>query len=225
MSRVLVVDDEPDMGVLLARGLRAEGYSVDVADNGIGALTLAGENDYQMALVDVMLPGMSGFELCRHLKSRTPALGIILVTARDAVDDRVRGLDAGADDYLIKPFAFAELTARLRALMRREALSPAGRIELGDLVLDVPRRRVLTAYGELRLSGTEFDLLRVLAEHVGEVVPRSDILDEVWGSTRYIDQNIVDQYVSYLRRKLDRASEQVRIVTARGLGFALQAGR
>ncbi|WP_207670098.1 response regulator transcription factor [Glaciibacter flavus] len=225
MSRVLVVDDEPEMGGLLARGLRAEGYDVDVADHGIGALTLAGENEYQAALVDVMLPGMSGFELCRHLKARTPGLGIILVTARDAVDDRVRGLDAGADDYLIKPFAFAELTARLRSVLRREALSPSGQIELADLTLDIARRKVITADGELRLSGTEFDLLRVLAEHVGQTVPRSEILDEVWGSARYIDQNIVDQYVSYLRKKLDRASETVRIVTARGVGFALQAGR
>ncbi|MEJ3405905.1 response regulator transcription factor [Rathayibacter sp. YIM 133350] len=223
MTRVLVVEDEPEMGMLLARGLRAEGYEVDVADNGIDALTLARENEPHLALLDVMLPGMSGFELCRHLKAASPALGIMLVTARDAVDDRVRGLDAGADDYLIKPFAFAELAARLRALQRRDVLASAGRIELGTLSIDTSRRRVTAGGTELRLSGTEFDVLRVIAEGRGATVARTDILREVWGSSRFIDQNIVDQYVSYLRKKLERSGATVRILTERGVGFRIPA--
>ncbi|MET0974280.1 MAG: response regulator transcription factor [Leifsonia sp.] len=222
-TRVLVVDDEPEMGALLARGLRGEGYVVDVAEDGIGALGLVAEHEPQLALLDVMLPGMSGFELCRHLKARSPQLGIILVTARDAVDDRVRGLDAGADDYLIKPFAFEELAARLRALRRRDAIAPAQRLEIDDLRIDVVRRRIIVGDAEVRLSATEFDVLRVLAERVGEIVPRADILSEVWGSARFIDQNIVDQYVSYLRRKLEPVT-RARIVTARGVGFILTTG-
>ncbi|MDP9028553.1 MAG: response regulator transcription factor [Actinomycetota bacterium] len=220
--RVLVVDDEVEMAALLARGLVGEGYEVDVAADGIQAMTLAGEQKYDLAVLDVTMPGMSGFELCRRLRDQVRGIGILLLTARDAVDDRVRGLDAGADDYLTKPFAFAELAARLRALRRREAVA-ASSIEIGGLTIDLETQRISAGDNGTRLSRTEFDLLRLLALRPDEVVPRSEILETIWGSTGHIDPNIVDQYVSYLRKKLDAIEAGVRIVTARGVGFRLTA--
>jgi DNA-binding response OmpR family regulator len=222
--RVLVVDDELEMASLLARGLVGEGYEVDTAADGIRAITLAGEQRYDLAVLDVTMPGMSGFELCRRLRDQVHGIGIILLTARDAVDDRVRGLDAGADDYLTKPFAFAELAARLRALRRREAHAPT-ELEIGGLAIDLASQRITAGDHEARLSRTEFDLLRLLATHREEVLARADILDAIWGSGNYIDPNIVDQYVSYLRKKLDGIAAPVRIVTARGVGFRLTADR
>jgi len=219
---VLVVDDETEMAALLARGLAGEGYQVDVATDGIRAITLAGDQRYDLAVLDVMMPGMSGFELCRRLRDQVPGIGIILLTARDAVDDRVRGLDAGADDYLTKPFAFAELAARLRALRRREAHVPTA-LEIGGLAIDLSWQRMTAGGREARLSRTEFDLLRLLATHRDQVLPRAEILETIWGSGSFIDPNIVDQYVSYLRKKLDSISAPVRIITARGVGFRLTA--
>lgn len=220
--RILTVEDEPEMADLIARGLRGEGYVVDVAEDGVQAMALAKDGDHDIAILDVMLPGMSGFELCRWLRRQNEGLAIILLTARDAVDDRVRGLDAGADDYLTKPFEFVELAARLRALRRRDAIG-AGRMDVGGLRIDMTRHQISTDGGELRLSRTEFDLLRLLAVNLGRVMPRAEILDAIWGSTAYIDPNIVDQYVSYIRRKLDAVDAPVRIATARGIGFQLVA--
>ncbi|MEP6842925.1 MAG: response regulator transcription factor, partial [Pseudolysinimonas sp.] len=200
--RVLVVDDEVEMAALLARGLVGEGYEVDVAADGIRAMSLASQQKYDIAVLDVMMPGMSGFELCRRLRDQERGIGIILLTARDAVDDRVRGLDAGADDYLTKPFAFAELAARLRALRRRETFAPT-QFEIGGLAIDLASQRIAVGDTEARLSRTEFDLLRLLASRPEEVLARAEILDTIWGSGSYIDPNIVDQYVSYLRKKLD----------------------
>ncbi|MEO7722413.1 MAG: response regulator transcription factor [Pseudolysinimonas sp.] len=220
--RVLVVDDEVEMAELLARGLVGEGYDVDIAADGIRAMTMATEQRYDLALLDVTMPGMSGFELCRRLRDQVRGIGIILLTARDAVDDRVRGLDAGADDYLTKPFAFAELAARLRALRRREAHGST-ELEIGGLAIDLAGQRIAAGDREARLSRTEFDLLRLLAAHADEVLPRADILEAIWGSGSYIDPNIVDQYVSYLRKKLDAIAAPVKIVTARGVGFRLAA--
>ncbi|GAA1979789.1 response regulator transcription factor [Microbacterium pumilum] len=218
--RILTVEDEPEMADLLARGLRAEGYSVDVADNGIDALTRAKDGNYDIAVLDVMLPGMTGIEVCRWLRRQNDGLAIILLTARDAVDDRVAGLDAGADDYLTKPFEFAELAARLRALRRRDAIG-ASRLDIGGLQIDMLRHEISAGGRELRLSRTEFDLLRLLAINTGQVMPRSEILDSIWGSASYIDANIVDQYVSYVRRKLEAVGAPVRIATTRGVGYEL----
>lgn len=220
--RILTVEDEPEMADLIARGLRGEGYVVDVAEDGVQAMSLAKDGAHDIAILDVMLPGMSGFELCRWLRRQNEGLAIILLTARDAVDDRVRGLDAGADDYLTKPFEFVELAARLRALRRRDAIG-ASRMDVGGLRIDLTRHEISTDGGELRLSRTEFDLLRLLAANLGRVMPRAEILDTIWGSTAYIDPNIVDQYVSYIRRKLDAVDAPVRIATARGVGFQLVA--
>jgi DNA-binding response OmpR family regulator len=218
--RILVVEDEPEMGALLARGLRGEGYDVEVTGNGIDAMTLA-RDGFDIAILDVMLPGMSGFELCRRLREQTTGMAILLLTARDALDDRVRGLDAGADDYLTKPFEFAELAARLRALRRRDSIGNS-RIDVGGLHIDMTRHEILVADRELRLSRTEFDLLRLLAENMGRVLTRAEIIEVIWGSASYIDPNIVDQYVSYVRKKLESVGSPVRIVTARGVGFHLE---
>jgi two-component system OmpR family response regulator len=217
--RVLVVEDEPDMASLLSRGLSGAGYAVDLAGNGIEAIALALAAPYDLTILDVMLPGMSGFELCRRLREATPATSIILLTARDAVDDRVRGLDAGADDYLTKPFDFAELTARLRALRRRNSSDPT-RLQTGNVRLDLLRHQVQVEDRNLRLSRTEFDVLRLFAENEDQVLSRTDILESIWGSTAY-HPNIVDQYVSYLRKKLYPAGATARITTARGVGFRL----
>ena len=220
--RTLVVEDEAEMAVLLARGLRAEGYEVDIADNGIDAMTLSADQPYDIAVLDVMLPGMSGFELCRRLREQTQDVAIMLLTARDGVDDRIRGLDAGADDYLTKPFAFAELAARLRALRRRSVVGASG-LDVAGLQIDFTRHEIVVGDRQLRLSRTEFDLLRLLAENAERVVPRAVILEAIWGSASNINPNIVDQYVSYVRRKLEAVGSGVRIETARGIGFQLNA--
>lgn len=221
--RILVVDDEREMTELIARSLRADGHDVTESHDGIDAMGQASREDFELAIIDVMLPGMSGFELSRHLKSSDPTVAIILLTARHEVDDRVRGLDSGADDYMVKPFDFAELSARIRAVRRRDALHAPARIEIGSLVVDLARHRAIASGKELPLSRTEFDVLRVLARALGETTSRATILAEVWETSENIDPNIVDQYVSYLRRKLERATSGVRIVTARGVGFRLIA--
>jgi two-component system OmpR family response regulator len=220
--RILVVEDEPEMAALLARGLRGEGYVVEIADNGIDGITLATAEPFDLAVLDVMLPGMSGFELCRRLREQTIGIAILLLTARDAVDDRVRGLDSGADDYLTKPFEFAELAARLRALRRRDAIG-VSRLDVGGLQIDMTRHEIMAGGKELRLSRTEFDVLRLLAENTTRVMPRAEIIDTIWGSIAHIDPNIVDQYVSYVRKKLERVGSPVRIVNTRGVGFQLIA--
>lgn len=219
--RVLVVDDEREMATLISRSLSDDGYEVDTAADGIQALGMAEADHFDLAVVDVTMPGMSGFELCRRLRERSDGMGIMLLTARDAVDDRVRGLDSGADDYLTKPFAFAELRARLRALRRR---ADAGmiRVEVGNVVLNAHRYRASVNGKDVPFSRTEFDVLRLLAANAGAVVARTQLMEDIWGSTQY-QSNIVDQYVSYTRRKLQAAGATVRIVTERGVGFTLTA--
>jgi two-component system, OmpR family, response regulator len=222
--RMLVVEDDPEMAAAIRAGLQDEGYEVAVCADGPGALIAAPAVRPQLAVLDVMLPGMSGFELCRWLRQRDPALPILMLTARDDVDDRVRGLDSGADDYLVKPFAFSELHARLRALLRRDAQRQPGRIERGPLVLDSHDRTVLLDGAGIQLSPKEFAVLRLLCQNAGETVSRTQILTEVWGTTVHTDANIVDQYVSYLRRKLATAPSGVVISTVRGVGFRLDVG-
>ncbi|MEA9986835.1 response regulator transcription factor [Subtercola vilae] len=220
--KLLVVEDEDEMGALLAKGLIAEGYEVDRVANGIDGLISAGNTHYSAAIVDVMLPGMSGFEFCRRMRAQNAAVPILLLTARDAVDDRVKGLDAGADDYLTKPFAFAELTARIRALLRRETVGPHIALSIGSLTIDSHNRKASVGGQPLSLSPKEFDLLRLLADKSGSVLSRTEILDDVWGRTEHIDANVVDQYVSYLRRKIDPLGSDVSIATRRGIGYGLE---
>jgi two-component system OmpR family response regulator len=220
-EQLLVVEDDVEMGRLLERGLADEGYRVDLAVNGMDALIRASSGEHSAAVLDVMLPGMSGFELCRRLRDTQPFLPILMLTARDEVADRVRGLDAGADDYLMKPFALSELAARLRAIRRRENLLPVTRIEAGNVVIDNHEHLVSINGKAIALSPKEFSLLRLLAEHLDETVPRETILTEIWGAVGHTDANVVDQYVSYLRKKLQPAASGVAVTTTRGVGFSL----
>jgi two-component system, OmpR family, response regulator len=222
--RILVIDDEPEMLRAVARGLADDGHDIATAADGIEALKVHGDGGFDAAIVDVMLPGMSGFELTKHLKERQPGLMVILLTARDAVDDRVRGLDSGADDYMTKPFHLAELTARIRAIQRRDALAAPRALVAGRLTLDLERSRARVGDREVALSRTEFDVLRVFVAHLGAVVSRQLLLDEVWDSGKHIDANVVDQYLSYVRRKLAEHEAGVHITTQRGVGFTLVEG-
>jgi two-component system OmpR family response regulator len=220
--RILIVEDDTEMGRLLERGLTAEGYDVLVVQNGVDALIAIANNDFSLAAVDVMLPRMSGFELCRRIRDSGSTMPVLLLTARDSVEDRVFGLDSGADDYLTKPFAFVELTARIRALLRREASSDKLTMTVGGLILDSSALRVSVGDRQVSMSPKEFALLRLLASRVGTTVSRVSILEEVWGSAENIDHNIVEQYVSYLRRKLDPVEAGLQIVTVRGAGYLLE---
>ena len=220
--KILIVEDDPQMGELITRGLTAEGYETRVVDNGVDALIAVSTEEFALAAIDVMLPQMSGFEICRRIRQSGSSMPLLLLTARNAVEDRVFGLDAGADDYLTKPFAFVELSARVRALLRRDANADKLVVTVGALRIDSLAVAVTVAAHPLSMSPKEFALLRLLAASVGEVVSRSRILEEVWGSTQNIDPNIVDQYVSYLRRKLEPVPSGVRIVTKRGSGYLLE---
>jgi two-component system, OmpR family, response regulator len=220
--RILVVEDDDQMGALIERGLSAEGYEVVRVANGIDALIAAAHDDFGMAAIDVMLPHMSGFELCRRIRETGSTMPVLLLTARDTVEDRVFGLDSGADDYLTKPFAFAELKARVRALLRRQSMATPLSLELGRLTLDSRDLKVTVAGRPVSVSPKEFSLLRLLASRAGSTVDRTTILEEIWDGTNHIDPNIVDQYISYLRRKIDSAAAGVRIVTVRGAGYAVE---
>jgi two-component system OmpR family response regulator len=220
--RILIVEDDPEMGRLIERGLRAEGYDIVAVDNGVDALIAVAREEFALAAIDVMLPRMSGFEVCRRIRESGSTMPVLLLTARDAVEDRVFGLDSGADDYLTKPFAFVELTARIRALLRREASGDKLTVTVGRVVLDSAALRVSIGDRQLSMSPKEFALLRFLATRIGTTVSRVDILEEVWGSAENIDHNIVEQYVSYLRRKLDPAGTGVRISTVRGTGYVME---
>lgn len=217
---MLVVDDEPQLAELIARHLRREGYAVDAVGDGIAALIAARERDFRLAVIDVTLPGMSGLELVRRLREHDPEMGIVMLTARDRLGDRVRGLDAGADDYLVKPFEFLELFARLRSVLRREHLQTR-RLRISDIEMSVGGSSAQVNGVDVPLSRREFDLLRAFLEHPNDALQRSWILDEVWGSPHFAS-NVVDQYVGYLRRKLADAGSEVGIATVRGVGFRLE---
>lgn len=221
MTRILVVEDDPAMASLVSQGLTAEGYEVDVVGNGVDALIAAASTTYGAAAIDVMLPEMTGFEICRHLRTSGNRLAVLLLTARDAVEDRVTGLDAGADDYLTKPFAFAEFSARIRALVRRDEARPRTVLTVGAVRLDTEAVRATLNGEPLQLSIKEFSLLRSLAAREGDILSRTEILEDVWGTSKHIDPTIVDQYVSYLRRKLEADSSGVTIKTVRGRGYQL----
>ena len=222
MTKILIVEDDLAMASLLERGLTDEGYDVVRVATGVDALIAVANNEFSAAAIDVMLPEMNGFEICRHLRTQGNLLPVLLLTARDSIDDRVLGLDSGADDYLTKPFAFAELSARIRALVRRDSAVPKAVIKVGMLQLDVQAVRATIKDKPLPLSTKEFSLLRFLASQDGRVVSRNEILQDVWGTTRHIDPTIVDQYIRYLRRKLEPVDSGVAIHTVRGSGYALK---
>jgi two-component system OmpR family response regulator len=220
--RVLVVEDEIKMAGLLRRGLAEEGLAVDVAGSGEDALVRAGATEYDAIVLDVMLPGISGFETCRRLREKGTWSPVLMLTARDSVEDRIAGLDGGADDYLTKPFSLGELSARLRALVRRQPSERPTVLEVGDIELDPARRKVTRGGAEIDLSAKEFSLLETFMRSPGRVLTRFQLLEHAWDYSYEHRSNVVDVYVRYLREKLDRPFGVESIETVRGTGYRLR---
>jgi two-component system OmpR family response regulator len=219
--RVLIVEDEVKMASLLRRGLREEGLAADVARTGDDAVWMARATEYDAIVLDVMLPGTDGFEVCSRLRDGGTWSPVLMLTARDSVDDRVAGLDAGADDYLTKPFSFAELLARLRALVRRPPLERPTVLEVDDLRLEPATRRVWRGDTEVQLSAKEFALLETFMRRPGEVLSRYHLLEHCWDHGYENRSNVVDVYVRYLREKIDRPFGRASLETVRGAGYRL----
>jgi len=219
---VLVVDDDASIRAALERALRLEGFAVEVADGGHEALRAAERRSPDVVVLDVVMPDLSGVTVTRRLRARGVEVPICMLSARDEVQDRVAGLEAGADDYVIKPFELEELVARLRALLRRTGTGVAEAVRVGDLVIDPARRSVHRGGREVELTRREFELLEELGRHPGIVLSRQQLLERVWGYDFDVDGNVVDVFVGYLRRKLEAAGEQRIIHTVRGVGFALR---
>jgi len=220
--RILVVEDEPKMADLLQRGLRAQGHVADTAATGEDALWMAEATAYDALILDVMLPDMDGFAVCDELRQAEVWSPVLMLTARDAIEDRVRGLDVGADDYLTKPFSFDELLARLRALVRRGAAERPAVLSAGDLTLDPATRRVSRGDVEIELSAKEQLLLEALLRHAGQVMSSFDLLEAGWGEEYENRSNVVAVYVSYLRQKIDRPFGLKSLETVRGGGYRLR---
>jgi two-component system, OmpR family, response regulator len=220
--RVLVVEDELKMASLLLRGLSEEGHAADVARTGDDALWMADAVPYDAIVLDVMLPGADGFEVCRRLRDRGVWSPVLMLTARGAVHDRVAGLDAGADDYLAKPFSFAELLARLRALARRGVVERPAVLEVGDLRLDPAAHKVWRGETEIPLSTKEFSLLEAFMRRPGEVLSRLHLLEHAWDYGYENRSNVIDVYVRYLREKIDRPFARASLETVRGAGYRLR---
>jgi two-component system OmpR family response regulator len=220
--RVLVVEDEPKMAGLLRRGLVEEGHAADIAPSGDDAIWMAGAVEYDAIVLDVMLPGVDGFAVCRRLREDGVWSPVLMLTARDAVEDRVAGLDAGADDYLPKPFSFAELLARLRALARRGGIERPAVLAVGDLRLDPATRRAWRGAAEIELSPKEFALLETFMRRPGHVLSRYQLLEHAWDHAYEHRSNVVDVYVRYLRRKIDRPFGRASLETVRGAGYRLR---
>jgi two-component system, OmpR family, response regulator len=220
--RLLVVEDEVKMAGLLKRALEEEGYAVDVTASGREALWLGTENPYDAVVLDLMLPDVDGFAVCRGLREAGRWTPVLMLTARDAVQDRVAGLDAGADDYLTKPFSLAELLARLRALIRRGAAERPSVLRIGDLSLDPAARSVARDGRAIELTAKEYALLEFMMRHPGEVLTRTRLIEHVWDFAYEGDSNVVDVYIRYLRNKLDRPFGRDSIETIRGSGYRLR---
>ena len=222
--RVLIVEDEPRMGELIRRVLLAERHVVDLAEDGVGGLAFAKTGTYDAIVLDRMLPDLDGAEVLQLLRSRGDTTPVLMLTALGSVEQRVAGLDAGADDYLAKPFAFSELLARLRALGRRAVVPVQERLAAGDIELDEQRHVARVAGTAVELTAREFALLAFLIRNAGHVLSRRQILDAVWGAEPDVYSNVVDLYVSYLRRKLATVGRGRRLRTVRGVGYTLDAG-
>ena len=223
--RLLVVEDDVKLVRALRRGLEREGYTVDLAVTGDEALAQASSHDYEAVILDVMLPGKDGFAVCKELRRNKDWVPVLMLTARDHVKDRIRGLDAGADDYLVKPFDFGEMLARLRALTRRGPAERPAVVEVADLRIDAASHVVTRAGREVDLTPREFALLLFLARRAGEVVPRTELLEHVWDESEDGSTNVVDVYVGYLRKKLERPFRRRPLIrTVRGVGFMLESG-
>jgi len=219
--RVLIVEDEAGVAGFVKQGLTEAGYSVDVAGNGPDGLEYALAFEYDVVVLDIMLPHMNGLDVLREMREKRVKTPVLLLTARDGVDDRVKGLDVGADDYLIKPFAFPELLARIRALLRRPPLQSGNLLSMNDLEMDVTQREVRRAGKSIELSPREFSLLELLLRHPNQVLTRTQIIGHVWNFDYYSETNVVDVYIGYLRRKIDRGFVPPLIQTVRGVGYRL----
>ncbi len=220
--RLLVVEDEPRMAAVLRRGLTEEGFAVDLATNGEDGSWYAAENDYDAIVLDLVLPGMDGFGVLTEIRGAGRWAPVLLLTARDAVEDRVRGLDLGADDYLTKPFAFAELLARLRALLRRGAAERPAILAVGDLTLDPARRVVRRGSAEVSLTAKEYAVLECFMRRPGQVLSKTDLIEHVWDVGFDADSNVVEVYVGYLRQTIDRPFGRRSLETVRGMGYRLR---
>jgi DNA-binding response OmpR family regulator len=219
--RILIVEDEPSIAHFIRQGLDEAGYAVDLVEDGRSGLEYARVVDYDVLVLDIMLPQMNGLELLRELRrqgDKTPAL---MLTARDTIDDRVKGLDAGADDYLVKPFAFPELLARIRALLRRPPLQAGAVLQVGDLTMDVGAREVRRGDRPIDLTPREYAVLEYLMRHPNQVLTRTQIGEHVWNFDFYHESNVIDVYIGYLRRKVTREGEAPLIHTVRGVGYRM----
>ena len=222
--RILLVEDEPAAAQMLAKGLREQTYAVDIAADGEAALEHAYLTNYDLIILDVMLPRVDGFTVCRQVRAAGSRVPILMLTARDSVEDRIIGLDAGADDYLIKPFDFHELLARVRALLRRGPVLQFAPLVVGDLVVDTRSRRVSRAGRPIALTAKEYALLEYLVSRANEVVGRAEIAEHVWDETFDLFSNVIEVYVQRLRRKIDHDFPHKLLRTRRGEGYVLTAG-
>jgi DNA-binding response OmpR family regulator len=222
--RILVVEDHPKAAGFIAKGLREHTYAVDVVETGAEALDRVVVNSYDLVVLDLMLPDIDGYEVCRTIRQLGLHMGMLMVTAKDAVEDRVRGLDLGADDYLVKPFAFTEFVARVRALLRRGPALHPDVVQIGDLTIDIGARRVTRQSTVIELTTREFALLAFLARNAGRVVGREEISESVWDENYDVASNLIEVYVQRLRRKLDTDASRSLIRTRRGAGYVLDPG-
>ena len=221
--RILVVEDEPRMANVIARGLREQSYAVDVAQDGDDGLYQCSINDYDLIVLDVLLPQRDGFEVCRELRARGTATPVLMLTARAAVDDRITGFEAGADDYLTKPFSFRELLARIHALLRRDSHLLPDEIEIGDLIINSASHRVSRAGSSIQLTAKEYALLEYLARRAGQLVSRADIAAHVWDNDFDPFSNTIEVYMNRLRKKIDDGHLTKLLHTRRGEGYILES--
>ena len=219
--KILIIEDEKKIVSFVKNGLKSEGFTVDSANDGEEGMFMAGESQYDLIVLDVMLPGMDGITICKKLRSMGKTTPIIMLTAKDAVEDRVKGLDAGADDYLTKPFSFAELLARIRALTRRHQTAKSKTLKIGDLAIDIEAHTVMRGKRTIELSPTEFKLLSYLAQNQNKALSKSLILENIWGYDFSPESNIVDVYIKYLRDKIDKGAKKSLIQTVYGVGYKI----
>ena len=220
--RILLVEDELGIAQFIMQGLKEVGYTIDCAEDGRSGQDLADAYEYDLMILDIMLPKITGLQLLEHIRSAKILTPVLLLTARDTVEDRVRGLDLGADDYLVKPFAFSELMARLRALQRRPPLQFDTIIEVGDLVMDTVKREICRGKKAIALSPLEYNLLEYLMRNSDRVLTRTQIGQRVWELDFCSNSNAVDVYIGYLRRKIDKGHDRALIHTIRGVGYCLK---
>ncbi len=221
--RILVIEDEKKVASFIKRGLEEENYSVDTAYDGVKGQYLAEINDYDLIILDLMLPGKDGLEICRELRQKKIKTLVLMLTARDTVNDRVQGLNTGADDYLVKPFAFEELLARIRAMLRRGEPMTSLKLEVGDLVMEPVTHRVTRGGKEISLTSKEYAFLEYLMHHPGEVLTRTMLSEHVWDNDFDTFTNVIDVYINYLRNKIDRDFDKKLINTVRGVGYMIKA--